>query len=161
MADYSAVMDVRRFNAFLSALTAGAPTKAIVFAVAVYFKAKVNIYPSESHRPQPFVSDKQRRGFFAKLNAGEIEVPYKRGMSPNSETASKRWTVEERDGGNTQVVGNSASYAPLLYSKASQTLYHKQTGWRDVETVYRDEKQNLAKVAREAAQQNIRALARR
>lgn len=153
-------MNTQQFQRILAALATGDPTRAMVLACALYFISKQNVYPRESHRPQPFVSDKQRRGFFAKLSAGEIEVPYRRGSSPNSETASKRWSVEARDGGLTQVAGNNASYAPLLYSAEKQTAYHKQTGWKTVEETYRNETQALAKVAKDAAQQNIRQLAR-
>ena len=160
MADYSATMNVQQFQRFLLALAAGDPTRAMVLACAIHFVAKVNQYPPESHRPQPFKTDKQRRAVFAKLSAGEIEIPYRRGQSPNSETASKRWSVESRDGGLTQVAGNNASYAPLLYSAQGQAAYHKETGWKTVEDVYKDEKQELARVARDAARQNIRQLAR-
>lgn len=35
-------------------------------------------YPTRSGKSQPFVSDKQRRYFFAALRSGEIRVPYQR-----------------------------------------------------------------------------------
>lgn len=35
-------------------------------------------YPAAQHKPQPFVSAKQRRAFFAKLRSGAITVPYVR-----------------------------------------------------------------------------------
>lgn len=96
-------------------------------------------YPGERHDSQPFVSDAQRRGFFARLRSGEIQVPYVRGFAPTSEQLGQRWTVEERDGGLTQVVGNNASYAPLVQSAQRQTTYHRITGWKTDEQIINEE----------------------
>ena len=58
--------------------------KAKMHAAALHIKGVIATYPPQSSRPQPFVSARQRRGFFAKLRAGQIDVPYRRGISPGS-----------------------------------------------------------------------------
>lgn len=136
MSDFSVSFTDAEFRQWLAFISTGAPMRAGLRAGALVFKGFMSVYPSVRRQPQPFVSDSQRRGFFAKLNAGEIEVPYQRGTSPGSETAGKRWAVSERDDGNTQVVGNNASYAPLLYAPDKQALYHKGN-WQTTEQVWK------------------------
>lgn len=98
------------------------------------FKRFIAIYPPAAHRPQPFVSDRQRRGFFAKLNAGEIQVPYRRGFSPGSQRLGQSWNIRAISW-HTVEVGNPATYGELVQSKDRQTRYHKTTGWNTVEAV--------------------------
>jgi hypothetical protein len=84
-----------------------------------------------------FTSPKQRRGFFAKLRSGEIEVPYRRGASPGSEKLGSSWVKEVRSTGATNVVGfvqTVVSYAGLVHGKL-QTAMHKGTGWRTVDVM--------------------------
>ncbi len=95
-----------------------------------------NDKPPVSRRPQAlYWSDKQRRGFFAKLRSGEIEVPYIRGSSRKSESMSKSWTAQARHGGLTQVVGNDTSYGPMVQDPVEQIRYHKDTGWKDTDAL--------------------------
>src|SRR3990167_970875 len=84
-------------------------------------------YPPEYHAPRPFVSDKQRRYFFAALRSGEIEVPYRRGQSPRSERYGTQFYVEPR-GYNVTVVGNRASYGEFLGGE-QQSAYMAAGGW--------------------------------
>ena len=108
-------------------------------AGAIHLKGKIAKYPRVSRRPQPFKTNKQRRGFFAKLRSGEIEVPYRRGISPSSERLGQSWTVKARDGGLTQVVGTDTTYGQLVQDRIKQTLYHKTTGWKTTEDVTEQE----------------------
>jgi hypothetical protein len=116
-----------------------APIKAGMKAAAVHVKGKVAKYPKVSRRPQAFVSAKQRRGFFARLRAGQIEVPYRRGTSPMTERLGQSWTIEERDDGLTQVIGTNVSYARLVQDEKKQTAYHAGTGWRTAQAVLEQE----------------------
>lgn len=134
--------DLKRIN---DALTKG----------ALYLKAKMATYPPKK-RPSrqrvygaTFQSAKQRRGFFAKLNAGAIDVPYRRGISPGSETLGRRWTVASR-GPTTLVIGNNASYARLVQARDKQTKYHQVVGWQTAEDVTERE---TAQVVREVEAQ--------
>lgn len=102
-------------------------------AGAQYLKSQIAVYPPSRHGPQPFKNDKQRRGFFARLKSGEIEVPYRRGISPSSQKLGQSWGVVAKPLEAT--VGTRVSYAPLVQSKADQTRYHKATGWVTAEDV--------------------------
>ena len=84
---------------------------------------------SRAHRPQPFKTNKQRRGFFAKLRSGQIQVPYRRRMSPGSQDITHSWTQKAEQRGLRQVVGTNVSYASYVQGP-HQTSYHRKTGWK-------------------------------
>lgn len=92
-------------------------------------------YPPAYHAPQPFKSDQQRRGFFAALQAGEIEVPYRRGLSPRSERYGTQFYVLPQ-GAETKI-GNRASYAGWLAGER-QSAYMAAGGWRKLADVARE-----------------------
>jgi hypothetical protein len=100
---------------------------------AAYVKRIMAEYPpSPGGRPQfpnGFKTKKQQRYFFWALKNGAIEVPYRRGVSPQSETLGRKWTIEGRHGGMTRVVSNNASYGPIVHSAELQAAYHETTGW--------------------------------
>lgn len=106
-----------------------------IIAGAMELKGYLAEYPRASHRPNPMLrgnsakAQRMRRGFFARLKSGEIEVPYRRGMSPGSEKLGQRWSVYLENKGWRAVIGNNASYARLVQDSAQQTSYHRTTGW--------------------------------
>lgn len=132
-------IDAQRAISGLTALAQMRGLRRGLAGAAVHLQGKAATYPGERHAPQPFVSDAQRRGFFARLRSGEIQVPYVRGFAPTSEQLGQRWTVEERDGGLTQVIGNNASYARLVQGAGRQTYYHRVTGWKTDEQIMSEE----------------------
>lgn len=74
-----AKIDVSDVLAKLSRLSDSELARVIANAVAdEAVLPEVAKYPTQSHKSQPFTSTKQRRGFFAKLRAGAITVPYQR-----------------------------------------------------------------------------------
>jgi len=106
-----------------------APPRAALAEAATLVKGRAASYPPQpSGRKQPFTSDKQRRGFFAKLRAGEIEVPYRRGSSPGSKRLGAQWVVQLM--GQLARVVNAVGYGPLVQGMR-QTLFHGQTGWKN------------------------------
>lgn len=84
--------------------------------------ALVKYPPRRYGAKMEFKSDKQRRGFFAKLRAGEIQVPYRRRMQ-----LAKGWVIAKR-GGNA-MIGNRIQYAPYVQGPDEQTAMHSATGW--------------------------------
>ncbi len=95
-------------------------------------------YPGEYHAaqfPYGFVSDKQRRYFFAALKSGEIEVPYRRGQSPGSERYGTQFYTEQR-GAYGAVIGNRAAYAEYLAGGGSG--YMAAGGWKKLIDVARE-----------------------
>src|SRR5688572_14895075 len=81
-------------------------TRIGLLAGANYLKGKWAVYPPVRRRKVAHMwSDKQRRGFFAKLKAGEIEVPYRRGQSPGSQRLAQRFATSVASDGRSAMVG--------------------------------------------------------
>lgn len=116
-----------------------AAMRAAISAGALHVKGKIASYPPRRYGTQPFKSPRQAMGFFKRLHAGAIEVPYRRGQSPGSETLGRKWTIRDRDDGLTAVVGNNASYGPYVQDRDEQSLYHQKSGWVTVQDVREDE----------------------
>lgn len=119
--------------------------QAAVKSAALHVKGKIATYPAVRRGPAipPARSwtARQRRGFFAKLRKGEIEVPYRRGASPGSQTLGRKWHVTMGGiGGLMATVGNNVSYGPLVQAQDSQTMYHATTGWKTTERVAEEER---------------------
>jgi hypothetical protein len=131
----------------------------VMRAAALHVKGKIDKYPPERHGSAiPSTdkwSDKQRRGFFAKLRSGEIEVPYRRGSSPGSKKLKTKWTTTLENGGLRAVVGNDTSYAPLVQGPGTQTAYHAMTGWQTTEQVMDAERETVQEMVREGIQKII------
>jgi hypothetical protein len=110
----------------LQRLEDGVAFKAALKGMAGFLRGRMSVYPpTDGNRPpQPFVSEKQRRYFFAALRDGSIKTPYRR-----SGNLSKRWGQTEEDAGLTQVIGNDAGYAPYVIGAEHQSLYMKSLGW--------------------------------
>lgn len=106
-------------------------------AAALHVKGQAASYPHVSRRPQPFKTDKQRRGFFARLKAGLIDVPYRRGISPNSERMDAKWAITMLSDLRAAAI-NTATYAGLVLDRLNQARYHQETGWKTVQDVAED-----------------------
>jgi hypothetical protein len=98
--------------------------RAATKAAAAVGQDRIAKYPGVRRRKMVFASDRQRRGFFARLRSGAIEVPYRRGSSPGSETLGRRWHIRQH-GAIGHVLTNDASYAPLVHGADTQAAYHK------------------------------------
>ena len=111
----------------------------------LYLKGKVAVYPAEN-RPtrysvygSTFKTDKQRRFFFWALRKGKIEVPYRRGESPGSQTFGRRWTIATENAGLRVIISNNAKYGPLLMDEEQQSRYAARVGWRTVQDISDEE----------------------
>lgn len=89
-------------------------------------------YPRRRHGARmEFVSERQRRGFFAKLRSGEITVPYRRtGMLGRSWATRVRPMVGDIHG----VVHNLVPYGTYVQG-LKQTTMHRVTGWKRLDDV--------------------------
>ena len=108
-----------------------------MMAAAEHVKGQIQTYPRVRRGPQPFKTDKQRRGFFAKLKAGLIDVPYRRGISPGSQRLDTKWFVSMLSDLRASIV-NSATYASLVHDRTKQSRYHEETGWKTAQGVAED-----------------------
>lgn len=102
--------------------------------IAAALQDVLSAYPAQRSRPQPFVSDRQRRGFFAALREGRIQVPYRRG-GRGSETLGRKWSIQSVAFGAR--LRNPARYARLVHGSPGQTRYHRQGGWKSEDDAQR------------------------
>jgi len=110
-----------------------------VQAVALEVKGDLAKYPRQRKGGRmQFKSGKQRTFVLAAIKSGLIEVPYRRGASPGSETLSKRWTIQAKDDDLTAVVGNNSSYGPFVQDEKKQLPFHEITGWPTVQSVKKE-----------------------
>lgn len=115
------------------------PIKDGLKLAAIHVKGAVSEYPPVKRPTRrqvygfQFFSTRQRRAFFAKLRAGEIEVPYIRGMSAGSESLGRKWTTKVT--GLQAEIGNNVSYGPLVQDREQQSLYHQWVGWSTIQDI--------------------------
>ena len=110
---------------------------------------------SSAHRPQPFKTNKQRRGFFAKLRSGQIQVPYRRRMSPGSQDLTHSWTQRAEQRGMRQVVGTNVSYASFVQGP-HQTSYHRKTGWKTESQILQAERSLIERHIMQSIEREMR-----
>ncbi len=125
-------------------------TVAALVKGAKHVQRKARLYPRKPGRPQPFVSDKQRRGFFYHLKRGNITVPYSRTMA-----VKRGWQIESRNDGLTQIIENSEPHAKLVQSPEGQTRYHATTGWQTTTQVAASEGPTVVALVREGLQKDV------
>lgn len=132
------------------------PVKAGIRAAGIYLKGKLAQYPQVNRLTraevygETFKTARQRRAFFAKLKSGAIEVPYHRGESPGSQRFKARWAVTGENNGMTAVVGNNATYGPLLMDTELQSVYARRVGWRTTDAVIEEERAEVLRIISEA-----------
>lgn len=105
--------------------------------IAAEAQNRIAPYPSPSRKPQAFKSDRQRRGFFARLRSGAIRVPYRRRGSAGG--LASKWLIERTMSGAR--LRNTSPYAPLVHSATDQAAYHHGTWKTDkgvAEAILRD-----------------------
>ena len=94
---------------------------------------RVTDYPGTRYAPQPFVSARQRRAFFAMLRRGAITVPYQRTY------ALRAGWRPFRDARGVEV-RNDVPYAGLVMGDAEgqQSSYMAGKGWLSVTRIASD-----------------------
>jgi hypothetical protein len=144
MNDISVRVKMGRIPALLQKLAKMQGFKTGTKAAFVHLKGKIAKYPPRRSRPQAqFWTKEQRQGFFYHLRNGNIQVPWRRGLSPKSERLAQRWELSGEGFGMT--LGNKTSYANLVNGR-KQTDYHKITGHKKVETVIAEERQPMRRI---------------
>lgn len=100
--------------------------RAVIAQQGVLVQRYLRKYPGKTYSPNPLIktNDKVRRAFFAKMNSGEIKVPYKR-----TRKLANSWAVSSSLDGFTSTVTNNMSYADLVQGWDSQVTRHKWSGW--------------------------------
>jgi len=92
----------------------------------VLLQRYVRTYPKKVYSPNPLIKSdpKVRRGFFARLKSGEIQVPYRR-----TRKLGNSWSVHTSLNGFSVTVENNMPYAPLVQGWDEQVTRHKWSGW--------------------------------
>lgn len=89
-------------------------------------------YPPMIRKAQPFVSDKQRRWFFANLRSGALSVPYER-----TYRLQRGWQPFRTSTGAE--VRNDVPYAGMVMgSKGDQSSYFAGKSWLSIDRIARD-----------------------
>ena len=116
-------------------------------------------YAPQRSRPQIWSDDpekrrRQIRGFFYYLHAGAIHVPYQR-----TRRLARAWRFDWRASVDSMnvIVENDLYYAPLVQSSDWQTRYHRRSGWRTVEEVFRAHELTAVQAIFDAVEQDTSA----
>ncbi len=130
---------------------------AAVDGVSTYLINVFRAYPPQKYVSNreaygaPFVSDKQRRWFFAALARGEIDVPYKR-----TQTLANSWRQEGR--GYSSILVNETPYAQFVQEHTTQSRMMALRGWKTTLVVIQERISRIIEVSNGAAQRVIRRL---
>lgn len=112
---------------------------------AEYLQAQITKPPPRRTWRAVFTSDRQRRGFFARLRRGSIRVPYVR--------TGGGWQIEpsspSEGRGVSVTLGTSKPGARYVWG-AQQTALHRATGWRTAEQITHEDGAYAAHLVAEA-----------
>ncbi len=113
--------------------------------VATFLQGKMQEYPPEKRvtRKQAygvtFFTDKQRRWFFAALNSGELELPYRR-----TGALREGWRIMHVE--NKYALTNDVGYAGFVQERSQQSRMQRIIGWKTVSTQLQRYKSELGRV---------------
>jgi hypothetical protein len=130
---------------------------AAVDEAAPYLVEVLKQYPPQKHvtRKQAygksFFSDKQRRWFFAALNAGEIDSPYKR-----TQGLRNAWQII--GSGKNTIIVNDSEGAPFVMGDQTQSRHERMVGWETVSRVVADRAKKLGDKLEAGAKKAMRKL---
>jgi hypothetical protein len=114
--------------------------KALTRGIAEDIRERIAVYPGPVQYPVEWVSEAQRRAYFAKRKG---LGPYTRQSDSWSERLGPSWATENR--GIDAVVGTTVSYARWVQSKEHQQPMHKNTGWvTDEDAIEGAQRDNVA-----------------
>lgn len=106
-------------------------------ASAAHIKGKVNTYPASTIANSPGAYPKRwyERGYGPKWARKSGGVSGRK----TSETLNRKWTIGQRNGGLTQVIGNNVSYGPYVQDRKKQAKFHTARGWKTIQDVTEEE----------------------
>lgn len=130
-----------KFAAYKPAVTAG------IMAGANHVRSIIAQYPADSRPPRAsvygktFVSDRQRRWFFA---VGQFQTPYRR-----TGDLGRDWSVSSLSWLSAQI-GNNRSYGIWVQSPENQALYHAARGWQTTDQVAESEQEKVEQILKKS-----------
>lgn len=117
--------------------------KTALAAAALHVKGKIAQYPpsTEANAPGDYPKRWYERGYgprWARKRKPGV------GGRRTSETLGRRWTVQARDDGLTQVVGNNVSYGPYVQGpEEEQAGFMAAIGWKSIDQVVEEESETV------------------
>lgn len=100
----------------------------LTMVVGELIRNKVAVYPGPAASPVQWVSERQKRFYFAMRRAGGYAFKYTRHFDPMSQRLGPGWMVR-REGEIGAAVVSHASYAPHVQNAERQQPMHAATGW--------------------------------
>jgi hypothetical protein len=115
------------------------PVKDAMKAAAVHVKGKIAEYPpaTEANVPKDYGAWYER-GFGTRYRRRDGTLHNRK----TSETLGRKWTIAQRDGGLTQIVGNNVSYGPFVQGE-EQAWFHMFHHWKTTDQVAEEESQEV------------------
>lgn len=98
-----------------------------------------------------FFSDRQRRWFFANLNDGNIDTPYRR-------TQGLRNSWQIIGSGKNAIIVNDSPGAPFVMGDQTQSRHERMVGWETVSRVVADRAKKLGDKLQAGAQKAMKKL---
>ena len=121
------------------------PVIAALRAGATHIKGKIAKYSPSSIANSPSERRWYERGYGPRWR----RVNGSLGGRKTSETLGRKWTIGERDGGLTQIVGNNVTYGPFVQDKKLQAAFHRERGWKTTDQVAEEEADTVNKFVQE------------
>lgn len=118
-------------------------------AAGLYTLGKVRWYPVQKKVKMQFVSEKQRRWFFAALREGLINIPYVR-------TYNLRNSWEVTYSSIRAVLTNKAKYAHWVMGEGTQTSMMKQIGWLTDKFILNRESPRIIQIISESIEKALK-----
>lgn len=94
-------------------------------------QASKNYITRKAAYGKTFFTERQRKWFFANLNEGSIDVPYKR-----TQAMAKAWHIE--GSGRRSFIANEAEGAPFVMGDDTQSRHEKMVGWKTVSAILKE-----------------------
>ena len=141
-----------QFQAWIAHISDGRIRDTVTDDVAKYMLNVLRAYPPyrkvtrESVYGAPFQSDKQRRWFFAALNDGSLQLPYKR-----TQQLSNGWQIVG-EGAKTILV-NEVPHAKYAYG-GNRLL--GAIGWKRLEQIVSERKAKIQEIIKAAVKKALR-----
>lgn len=105
----------------------------------------------QAYDDETFFSDKQRRFFFAALNDGRIQIPYRR-----TQTLSRGWKVLDK--GTKSLIYNEVSYAKYVQDAEQQARMMGMIGWKGYQALLKERMAKILQVADAGVKKAIKKL---
>jgi len=120
------------------------PVIAALRAGATHIKGKIAKYPPATSANSP----SQRRWYERGYGPRWRRIDGSLGGRKTSETLGRKWTIGERDGGLTWIVGNNVTYGPFVQGD-KQAAFHRERGWKTTDQVAEEEADTVNKFVQE------------